>query len=171
MITKIILVGMMGVGKTTIAKSLSKRLEYEFIDLDKQIEHQTGVKISTIFEFEGEKGFRERENAVLQESLECQKVVISTGGGIVVKKSNRNLLKKHEAAIFYLKADISILSNRLRNDKSRPMLNNSNKENVLKKLMVEREKFYTDVSDYILDTSYMKTDKVVEEILQKLETL
>ena len=79
MVSKIILVGMMGAGKTTIGKLLSNKLGYDFIDLDKIIEEKSGVKINTIFEIEGELGFRERELLVLSDSIKKDKVIISTG--------------------------------------------------------------------------------------------
>ena len=78
MATKIILVGMMGAGKTTIGKLLSNHLEFIFIDLDRKIEEKSGVKINTIFEIEGEEGFREREYLALNEALTEEKVVISS---------------------------------------------------------------------------------------------
>ena len=123
MASKIILVGMMGAGKTTIGKLLSNKIGYDFIDLDKIIEEKSGVKINTIFEIEGESGFRDRELQVLSDSLEMDKVIISTGGGIVTNEKSRAQLTKHKALIIYLKANLQTLCNRLKNDNSRPILN------------------------------------------------
>ena len=134
MVTKIILVGMMGAGKTTIGKLLSNQLECNFIDLDRKIEEKSGVKINTIFEIEGEEGFREREYLALKDALAEEKVVISTGGGVVVKDINRSLIQKSEAMVVYLKANLDILVCRLRNDKTRPMLDKDNKQLSLQKL-------------------------------------
>ena len=170
MVTKIILVGMMGAGKTTIGKLLSNHLEFNFIDLDRRIEEKSGVKINTIFEIEGEEGFREREYLALKEALAEEKVVISTGGGVVVKDINRSLIQKSEAMVVYLKASLDILLGRLKNDKTRPMLNKDNKLLSLQKLLSEREPFYENLADFIIDTSHLKTNDVLKTITEKMES-
>ena len=170
MVTKIILVGMMGAGKTTIGRLLSNQLEFNFIDLDRKIEEKSGVKINTIFEIEGEEGFREREHSALNEALAEEKVVISTGGGVVVKDINRSLIQKSEAMVVYLKASLDILLGRLKNDKTRPMLNKDNKLLSLQKLLSEREPFYENLSDFIIDTSHLKTNDVLKTITEKMES-
>jgi shikimate kinase len=170
MVTKIILVGMMGAGKTTIGKLLSNQLAFNFIDLDRKIEEKSGVKINTIFEIEGEEGFREREYLALKEALAEEKVVISTGGGVVVKDINRSLIQKSEAMVVYLKASLDILLGRLKNDKTRPMLNKDNKLLSLQKLLSEREPFYENLADFIIDTSHLKTNDVLKTITEKMES-
>ena len=170
MVTKIILVGMMGAGKTTIGKLLSNQLAFNFIDLDRKIEEKSGVKINTIFEIEGEEGFREREYLALKEALAEEKVVISTGGGVVVKDINRSLIQKSEAMVVYLKASLDILLGRLKNDKTRPMLNKDNKLLSLQKLLLEREPFYENLADFIIDTSHLKTNDVLKTITEKMES-
>ena len=169
MVTKIILVGMMGAGKTTIGKLLSNQLSFNFIDLDRMIEEKSGVKINTIFEIEGEEGFREREYLALNEALAEEKVVISTGGGVVVKDTNRSLIEKSEAMVVYLKASLDILVGRLKNDKTRPMLDKVNKQLSLQKLLSEREPFYENLADFIIDTSHLKTNDVLKTITEKME--
>jgi shikimate kinase len=171
MVTKIILVGMMGAGKTTIGKLLSNQLGFNFIDLDRKIEEKSGVKINTIFEIEGEEGFREREYVALNEALAEEKVVISTGGGVVVKEINRSLIKKSEAMVIYLKANLDILVGRLKNDKTRPMLDKDNKQLSLQQLLSKREPFYENLADFIIDTSHLKTNDVLKMIIEKIETL
>ena len=168
MATKIILVGMMGAGKTTIGKLLSNQLGVNFIDLDRKIEEKSGVKINTIFEIEGEQGFREREYLALNEALAEEKVVISTGGGVVVKAINRSLMQKSEAMVVYLKANLDILVGRLKNDKTRPMLDKNNKPLSLQKLLSEREPFYENLADFIIDTSHLKTNDVLKTITEKI---
>ena len=170
MATKIILVGMMGAGKTTIGKLLSSQLGFNFTDLDRKIEEKSGVKINTIFEIEGEEGFREREYVALNEALAEEKVVISTGGGIVVKEINRSLIHKSEAMGVYLKASLDILVSRLKNDKTRPMLDKDNKLLSLQKLLSEREPFYENLADFIIDTSRLKTNDVLKKITEKMES-
>tara|TARA_B100000035_G_scaffold315425_1_gene336058 strand:+ start:19294 stop:19875 length:582 start_codon:yes stop_codon:yes gene_type:complete len=171
MVTKIILVGMMGAGKTTIGKLLSNKLGYDFIDLDKIIEEKSGVKINTIFEIEGETGFREREFQVLSDSIEKDKVIISTGGGIVSNEKSRAQLIKHNALIIYLKANLQTLCNRLKNDNSRPILNVDDKEQVIEKILEEREPYYQDIADIDVDTSNMKSINVVKFIIKKMDAI
>jgi len=160
----------MGAGKTTIGKLLSNQLAFNFIDLDRKIEEKSGVKINTIFEIEGEEGFREREHSALNEALAEEKVVISTGGGVVVKDINRSLIQKSEAMVVYLKASLDILLGRLKNDKTRPMLNKDNKLLSLQKLLSEREPFYENLADFIIDTSHLKTNDVLKTITEKMES-
>ena len=160
----------MGAGKTTIGKLLSNQLAFNFIDLDRKIEEKSGVKINTIFEIEGEEGFREREYLALNDALAEEKVIISTGGGVVVKDINRSLIQKSEAMVVYLKASLDILLGRLKNDKTRPMLNRDNKLLSLQKLLSEREPFYENLADFIIDTSYLKTNDVLKTITEKMES-
>ena len=160
----------MGAGKTTIGKLLSNQLAFNFIDLDRKIEEKSGVKINTIFEIEGEVGFREREYLALKEALAEQKVVISTGGGVVVKDINRSLIQKSEAMVVYLKASLDILLGRLKNDKTRPMLDKDNKQLSLQKLLSKREPFYENLADFIIDTSHLKTNDVLKTITEKMES-
>ena len=160
----------MGAGKTTIGKLLSNQLGFNFTDLDRKIEEKSGVKIKTIFEIEGEQGFREREYVALNEALAEEKVVISTGGGIVVKEINRSLIQKSEAMIVYLKASLDILVGRLKNDKTRPMLDKDNKLFSLQQLLSEREPFYENLADFIIDTSQLKTNDVIKTITEKMES-
>jgi len=171
MVSKIILVGMMGAGKTTIGKLLSNKLGYDFIDLDKIIEEKSGVKINTIFEIEGETAFRERELKVLNDSIEKDKVIISTGGGIVTNEKSRAQLIKHNALIIYLKANLGTLFSRLKNDNSRPILNVDNKEQMIEKILNEREPLYQDLADMVVDTTHMKTIDVVKLIIKKMDVI
>ena len=161
----------MGAGKTTIGKLLSNQLGFNFTDLDRKIEEKSGVKINTIFEIEGEEGFREREYLALNEALAEEKVVISTGGGVVVKDINRSLIQRSEAIVVYLKASLDILVSRLKNDKTRPMLDKDNKQLSLQKLLSEREPLYENLADFIIDTSRLKTNDVLKTITEKMESL
>ena len=171
MVSKIILVGMMGAGKTTIGKLLSNKLNYNFIDLDKIIEEKSGVKINTIFEIEGESGFRDRELQALRYSLEKDQVIISTGGGIVTYEKSRTQLIKNNALIIYLKANLQTLCNRLKNDNSRPILNVADKEQVIERVLEEREPYYYDLADMDVDTSHMKSIDVVKFIIKKMDAI
>jgi shikimate kinase len=157
-------VGMMGSGKTTIGRALSKFLDLEFIDLDHAIESHTGVKVSTIFEIEGEAGFRDRESMALSEILQNDNFVLATGGGAILSDDNRNLILKSEAHVVYLKADTETILHRLKNDQSRPLLNNPNKKEALEKLMTSRAELYESVSNISIDTRNAKSNIIVKKI-------
>ena len=115
----IILIGMMGAGKTTIGKSLANHLDKTFIDSDHEIQKRTGVKIPIIFEIEGEAGFRKRETDMLRELLKIDNIVLATGGGIIINEENRKLIKE-KGTIIYLRATVNDLLHRTRHDKNRP---------------------------------------------------
>lgn len=166
---KIILVGMMGSGKTTIGRALSKFLDLEFIDLDHAIESHTGVKVSTIFEIEGEAGFRDRESMALSEILQNDNFVLATGGGTILSDDNRNLILKSEAHVVYLKADTETILHRLKNDQSRPLLNNPNKKEALEKLMTSRAELYESVSNISIDTRNAKSNIIVKKIIEMIK--
>lgn len=166
---KIILVGMMGSGKTTIGRALSKFLDLEFIDLDHAVESHTGVKVSTIFEIEGEAGFRDRESMALSEILQNDNFVLATGGGAILSDDNRNLILKSEAHVVYLKADTETILHRLKNDQSRPLLNNPNKKEALEKLMTSRAELYESVSNISIDTRNAKSNIIVKKIIEMIK--
>ncbi|MEH6455676.1 MAG: shikimate kinase, partial [Cocleimonas sp.] len=101
MSNNIILVGLMGAGKSTIGRSLAKRLNKEFFDSDRVIEERTGVDIATIFEIEGEAGFRDREVQVIEELCKMENIVLATGGGGILREENRENMK-HYGYVVYL---------------------------------------------------------------------
>ena len=164
----IILVGLMGSGKTTIGKQLSKSLERNFLDTDHAIEEKTGVDVSTIFELEGEKGFRAREHNFLRDLKGSQKLVIATGGGIVLRSENRTLLKKI-GCVVYLRSNINDLVLRLKDDKTRPLIQNVNLSQKISDLFNERDPLYLAVADYIIETKNKKINDIKKEILELLK--
>src|SRR5688500_12853037 len=117
----IILVGLMGAGKTSIGKLLARRLGKSFVDCDHEIERVTGVKIPVIFEIEGEAGFRAREARMLGELVQGRNLVLATGGGAVLTVEIRELLAGH-GIVIYLRAAAPDLLQRTRHDKNRPLL-------------------------------------------------
>jgi shikimate kinase len=163
----IILVGLMGSGKTTIGKQLSKSLDRKFLDTDHAIEEKTGVDVSTIFELEGEKGFRYREHNFLRDLKGSQKLVIATGGGIVLSIENRDLLKKI-GCVVYLRSNIQDLVLRLKDDKTRPLIQNVNLSQKINDLFNERDPLYLAVADYIIETKNKKINDIKKEILELL---
>jgi shikimate kinase len=163
----IIFVGLMGSGKTTIGKQVSKALDMEFCDTDHAVEVKTGVNIATIFELEGEEGFRLREHNLLVDLMDNQKKVIATGGGIVLNGENRKLLRQL-GTVVYLRSNIKDLILRLRNDNTRPLIQNVNLDEKFNELFNERDPLYIEVADYIIDTKNKKVSDIKNEILELL---
>jgi len=163
----IIFIGLMGSGKTTIGKQVSKALDMEFFDTDHAVEVKTGVNIATIFELEGEEGFRLREHSLLVDLMDNQKKVIATGGGIVLKGENRKLLRQL-GAVVYLRSNINDLILRLKNDKTRPLIQNVNLDEKFNELFKARDPLYIEVADYIIDTKNKKVSDIKNEVLELL---
>jgi shikimate kinase len=142
-------IGMMGCGKTTIGRKLSKRLGLEFIDLDHEIENRTGVSIPTIFEIEGEAGFRQRESRVLGELKDCDGLLIATGGGVVLSPLNRAVLTGVRPVV-YLQAAPELLYSRVRHDRTRPLLQVSDPLGKITELVRKRDPLYREVADIVV---------------------
>lgn len=160
----IILIGPMGVGKTTIGEYLAKELALDFFDSDKEIINKTGVSIEHIFDIEGEDGFRIRESKIVKEISQKSGFVIATGGGIILSAKNRNLLQK-SGIVIYLKSSIKILLERVLNSKNRPIVNKSNNlEATIKEIMKQREPFYKEIADLEIDTTKQNSTNTVKNI-------
>jgi shikimate kinase len=160
----IYLIGLMGSGKTTLGKILSKKLDKQFYDSDHVIEEKLGVDVPMIFEYEGEAGFREREKDSLKELVSKKNIVLATGGGIILSKSNRDLLSEN-GIVIYLKSNQKDLIKRMKNDKTRPLLKHGNIEEVIKKLCKEREPLYEEIADFEIMTKNKRIHEVVNEIV------
>ena len=138
----ICIMGLMGSGKSIIGKNLSKNLNLKFYDTDKEIEIKTNKKISTIFKEEGESYFRDIEEKVCIEILAIDNCVISLGGGSIVSKKIRKIIKQNSYSI-YLKVKLENLQNRLKFSTKRPLLNkNLNNSEILKNILKDRKKYY-----------------------------
>lgn len=158
----------MGAGKSTIGRSLASLLSREFMDTDHIIEQRTGADIPWIFDVEGESGFREREAGVLREALSCEHAVLATGGGIVTREDNRELLKAHQGPVIYLTADIEHLVERTARDKKRPLLQVEDPRSRVIELFNARDPLYREVSTLIVKTDRRPPKLVAEEIVRKL---
>ena len=145
------LVGLPGAGKSTLGRQLARRLNKRFIDADAELEHRLGVSIPTIFEIEGEAGFRDREEATLAELAQLTEIVLSTGGGVVLRPGNRARLKAN-GTVIYLHADPAILWERVRHSRNRPLLQTTDPRNRLATLYEERDALYRDVADHVVDS-------------------
>ena len=161
----IFIVGPMGSGKSTVGKIISNELFLDFFDTDDEIEKRTGASIDWIFDLEGEEGFRKRESEILSEMAQKNSIVLSTGGGIILDSSNRELLSSR-GTVFYLSTPISIQVERTANDKDRPLLKNGNPSEILSKLHEERKGLYESVSDHVVETDNKSSQEVASQIVK-----
>lgn len=163
---KIILIGFMGVGKTSVGKQLARKLNFNFIDTDYEIERLTNKSIPDIFEQYGENYFRKLENSILEKFVKNEDIVMATGGGIITTKENYNILKNEEKVIF-LDGSVETIINHVQNERNqRPLLKES--ENLSKKieeLLSTRYEKYIEVSDILIDINGKNIDEVISQIL------
>lgn len=162
---KIILVGFMGVGKTTVGKLLAQKINTDFIDLDQQFEKELGYSPSEYMKKYLEVGFREAEKQILIRQLNIKVGVISTGGGVLTLQANRDLLKQSNSKIIYLKSDFDVNLGRINNDENqRPLvLQKSTKE--LHELWQNRQKHYQEVTHVTINTNQKTPNQIVDEII------
>ncbi len=152
----------MGSGKTTVGRQLSKRLRMDFVDSDHMIEERCGVSIATIFDIEGEDGFRKRETKMLRELCERTGAVLATGGGAIVSEENRILLRK--GYVVYLKTSIETQMARTQKNQNRPLLDNVDAQEKLEELMRDRGALYEQEADLTVTSGDRVVSKVVDEI-------
>jgi len=165
----IFLVGPMGAGKSTIGRQLAESLSLNFKDSDHEIQRRTGVDIPTIFEFEGEEGFRQRERQVIDELSRHEGIVLATGGGAVLRADNRQDLTSR-GVVIYLYCSAEQQYNRTSRDRNRPLLQTKDPLGRLRELMEERDPIYRQVADMVVSTEKRGTASVVKEIRRRLES-
>src|SRR5487761_2687164 len=163
----IVLVGMMGAGKTTVGRILARQLGKTFIDCDEEIQKRTGVKISHIFDVEGEEGFRQRESSVIQDLIKLDNIVLATGGGAVLKADNRDVLKRN-GVVVYLKSGVHDLWQRTRHDHNRPLLQTANPRAKLQELFEQRDALYAAVADHVVHTGKQSVQTLIARLIKKL---
>ncbi|MCQ9617761.1 shikimate kinase [Paenalcaligenes niemegkensis] len=159
---------MMGAGKTTIGRQLAKVLDRQFVDLDHELEARCGVRVSVIFDIEGEQGFRKRETSALDACSRQTSIVLATGGGAVISAENRAYLKQR-GVVVYLRASAEELFRRVSRDKNRPLLQTSNPRQRLGELLAEREPLYQEVADIVLETGSAPISTAVRNLLALLK--
>jgi len=166
----LILIGPMGAGKTTLGRKLAGALRLHFIDLDHEIERQSGAPVALIFDLEGEPGFRDRESRLLDQHTQTQGVVLATGGGAVLRASNRALLKQR-GFVVYLRTSVETQWNRLRRDRSRPLLRTPDPIARLQELAQERNEIYAATADFSFDALDIAGGLSAKLLLRDLEVV
>ncbi len=180
----ITLIGLPGSGKSTVGRQLARRLSGHFVDSDQLIEQRLGCSIREFFEREGEDAFRDVEQAVLQEvvradlascaasaaadGLQVKTQVLSTGGGSVLRESNRLLLKS-SGPVVYLRAMPEDLYRRLRHDRNRPLLQGDNPMQKLRDLYAQRDPLYQATASFQIETGRPSVQTLVNMIMMQLE--
>jgi shikimate kinase / 3-dehydroquinate synthase len=165
----IILIGMMGSGKTTVGRLLARQLGKTFIDSDEEIQKRTGVTIPHIFDVEGEAGFRQREAGVVQDLLKCNDIVLATGGGAILDKNNRVAMRGN-GTVVYLKSGVHDLWQRTRHDRNRPLLQIADPRAKLQELFVQRNPLYTETADIVMHTGRQNVQLLISSLMRKLNT-
>ncbi|MBI4823232.1 MAG: shikimate kinase [Nitrospirae bacterium] len=160
----IVLTGFMGTGKTEVGKELSIRLGFTFIDMDEKIVKKEGMPITEIFKTHGEPYFRDIETNIIKNISKQKNVVISTGGGAVLKEENMSSLKEH-GIIVWLKASPESILKRTANDSTRPLLQVNDPLKKIKELLAYRTPFY-EKADIMVDTEGKTPREIAEEILK-----
>jgi shikimate kinase len=166
--SNIFLVGLMGSGKTTIGKMLARHRGLTFVDSDHEIVARCGVSIPTIFEIEGEEGFRKREACVIDELSQRQDIVLATGGGAVIRPENRTALKSR-GAVVYLRCQPRELYLRTRHDKNRPLLQTDDPLKKLQDLYAARHALYMQAADIVLESGRQSAHCLVRRLENSLD--
>ena len=165
----IFLIGLMAVGKSTVGRQLAEALDMPFYDSDAEVEARSGAEVSWIFDVEGESGFRDREEQVIDELSRCNGIVLATGGGAVQRLSNRKMLGSR-GVVVHLDCPLHRLLSRTRNDKKRPLLQGDDAEEVLRRLMRERSPLYAEIADYRFVTDKQSAKVLVQKIIEQLRS-
>ena len=158
---------MPGGGKSTVGKDLARQLGCDFVDCDKEIERRSGSTIVALFARDGEAAFRELEAATLADVIEQGAAVIATGGGAVLSRTNRALLRERTRCV-YLRAGPDFLWRRLRRDRRRPLLQVPDPQRRLQELSDEREPLYLETAHIVVDIEGLTFDRLVDSILDRL---
>jgi len=160
----------MGAGKTTVGRQLARRLGRQFYDSDHEIVARTGVPIPTIFEIEGEDGFRRREAQTIAELSEMRNIVLATGGGVVLNPENRRRL--HESGwVVYLNVPPAMLYERTRHDRNRPLLQVADPLAKLEELHGIRDPLYREAAHFVVGGSHLVASGVVQYLLREFNLL
>ncbi|MDZ7788721.1 MAG: shikimate kinase AroK [Halofilum sp. (in: g-proteobacteria)] len=166
---RVFLVGPMGAGKSTIGRLLARRMGLDFLDSDREIEARSGVDIPTIFDFEGETGFRQRERAIIDELTERDGIVLATGGGAVLDPVNRDHLSSRGLTV-YLATTVDEQLRRTRHDQRRPLLQTGDRRATLERLQRERDPLYRAAAALVIETDGRRSAATADRLLQRIQT-
>jgi shikimate kinase len=158
----------MGAGKTTLGRLLAELTNKTFVDSDQVIVERAGADIPWIFDLEGEAGFRQRESQVIAELTQTPNIILATGGGAVLLPENRAYLSSG-GQVVYLRTQVSTQVRRTQRDRNRPMLQTAKPKETMQRLMQEREPFYLEVADVIVDTDQMNPKVLARELVEALQ--
>ncbi len=164
--TNIVLIGFMGSGKSTVSYRLSKRLEWNMFDTDRLVEERAGLGIPDIFASLGEQAFRDLETEVLQSLKGTESSIIATGGGVILREENRELLRELGFTV-WLTASPEILFERVSRTDHRPLLRTSDPQKALRELFASRERLYMQTADCVVDSSNLNHQAVVDIVLAR----
>lgn len=160
----------MGAGKTTVGRQLARRLGRHFYDSDHEIVERTGVLIPTIFEIEGEEGFRRREAQTIAELSDIDNIVLATGGGAVLNPENRKILRETGWCV-YLNVPPVLLYERTKHDRNRPLLQVENPLAKLEELYTARDPLYRDAAHFVVEGSRLVASGIVQQLLREFSRL
>ncbi len=163
----LVLVGLMGAGKSTVGRRLAQVLKLPFRDADHEIEAAAGMTIPEIFAVHGEEHFRDGERRVIARLLQEGPIVLATGGGAFMNEETRSRIAEHGISI-WLKADLDVLMRRVRKRSTRPLLQNPDPEGTMRRLMELRHPVYA-TADIMIDSHETPHDKVVAEVVRALD--
>jgi shikimate kinase len=171
----VFLVGMPGCGKSTVGRLLANSLGQKFVDSDEEIVRRNGVEIATIFEIEGEAGFREREAAVLNDVTQSSSIVLATGGGVILREDNRRILRSR-GLVVYLRASLDVLAARTAKKfgssgmpSKRPLLEGPNRRGTLEALLMVREPLYEATAHVVIDANTTQRAKFLQKLLALID--
>jgi len=152
---------MMGVGKSTIGKLLSNNMKISFVDTDEEVEKHFNMPINNIFDKYGEEGFREIESLILEKSTDS---IVACGGGIVLKKKNRDFIKENGKCLLLL-SNINVLADRLSSENNRPLLNDGIIENQLEQIWKQRKDLYYNLADQVIEINDKSKKQITDYII------
>ena len=164
----LVLVGLMGAGKSSVGKKLSEYLNVGFLDADQEIEKAAGMNIVEIFQKFGEKYFRTGENKIIKRLIINKPQVLSTGGGAFISKEIREVIKIHGFSI-WLKADLETLWSRVSGNNNRPLLNEANPKSTLEKLIKKRYPIYMQADITVVSSANSSHTNMIRKIKRELE--
>lgn len=165
---RIFLIGLMGAGKTTVGRALAQRVGLQFVDSDHEIERREGCTVAALFARDGEPGFRDIEQGVIDELTRREGVVLATGGGVVLREPNRRALHDR-GTVVYLRASPEELAARTRHDRSRPLLQTADPRARMRELFRQRDPLYRETAHFVIDTGRPSAAMLAQLVLTQLE--